>query len=131
MTERPAHFGCTKLVVADLDKASDFYKSVFGLIEQHRVLAKIEGRPVTEILFEATAPGAAIFVLMAYNDGAAPALSESINLFITPDLAGILEKARKAGGRIVQAASDMPEHGVKVAFLRDPEGHLLQVVQFL
>jgi predicted enzyme related to lactoylglutathione lyase len=131
MAEAPAHFSCTKLVVADLEKACVFYKSVFGLTEQNRVNAAIEGRPISEIMFNATAPGGATFVLLAYTDTVTPALSESIILFITPNLAGLLEKVRIAGGHVVDEMRDMPEHGVKVAFVRDVEGHLIEVVQLL
>ena len=131
MAEAPAHFSCTKLIVADLEKSCAFYKSVFGLTEQNRVDAAIEGRPISEIMFNPSAPGGATFVLLAYTDTAAPALSEAITLFIVPDLAGLLEKARAAGGRIVDEMRDMPEHGVKVAFVRDVEGHLIEVVQLL
>ena len=76
-----------------------------------------------------TAPGGATFVLMAYTDGPPPAFSESINLFIAPDVDGLLERLRKAGGRVTQAAADMPQHGVRVAFGRDAEGHLIEIVQ--
>jgi predicted enzyme related to lactoylglutathione lyase len=131
MAEAPAHFSCTKLVVADLEKACAFYKSVFGLTEQNRVNAAIEGRAISEIMFNPTAPGGATFVLLAYTDTVTPALSESIILFITPNLAGLLEKARRAGGRAVQEMRDMPEHGVKVAFIRDIEEHLIEVVELL
>ena len=131
MAEAPAHFSCTKLVVADLEKACTFYRSVFGLTEQNRVNAAIEGRPISEIMFHPTAPNGATFVLLAYTDTVAPALSESILLFITPDLAGLLEKARAAGGKVVDEMRDMPEHGVKVAFVRDIEGNLIEVVQLL
>jgi predicted enzyme related to lactoylglutathione lyase len=131
MAEAPAHFSCTKLVVADLEKACTFYKSVFGLTEQNRVNAAIEGRPISEIMFNPTAPGGATFVLLAYTDTSAPALSEAITLFITPDLAELLEKARIAGAQVVDPLRDMPEHGVKVAFIRDVEGHLIEVVQLL
>jgi predicted enzyme related to lactoylglutathione lyase len=131
MAEAPAHFSCTKLIVADLEKACAFYKSVFGLTEQNRVTAAIEGRPISEIMFNPTAPGGATFVLLAYTDTTTPALSESITLFITPDLAGLLEKARAAGGQVVDAMRDMPEHGVKVAFVRDVEGHMIEVVELL
>ena len=93
--------------------------------------AAIEGRPISEIMFNPTASGGATFVLLAYTDTATPALSESITLFITPDLAGLLDKARIAGGQIVDEMRDMPEHGVKVAFVRDIEGHLIEVVQLL
>jgi predicted enzyme related to lactoylglutathione lyase len=131
MTEAPAHFSCTKLVVADLEKACTFYKSVFGLTEQNRVNAAIEGRPISEIMFNPTAPGGATFVLLAYTDTSTPSLSESITLFITPDLAGLLKKALAAGGQVVDEMRDMPEHGVKVAFVRDVEGHLIEVVELL
>lgn len=131
MAEAPAHFGCTKLIVADLEKACAFYKSAFGLTEHNRVNATIEGRPINEILFNPTAPGAASFVLLAYTDTPTPALSEAITLFITPDLAGLLKKVRAAGGQVVDTKGDMPQHGVKVAFVRDIEGHLIELVQLL
>jgi predicted enzyme related to lactoylglutathione lyase len=35
----------------------------------------------------------------------------------------------KAGGSIMQPIVDMPQHGVKVAFVRDNEGHLIEVVE--
>ena len=36
-----------------------------------------------------------------------------------------------AGGAITQTPTDMIEHGVRVGFLTDPEGHLLEVVELL
>jgi predicted enzyme related to lactoylglutathione lyase len=93
--------------------------------------AAIEGRPIREIMFNPTAPGGATFVLLAYTDTSAPALSEAITLFITPDVAGLLKKARTAGAQVMEPLRDMPEHGVKVAFIRDVEGHLIEVVQLL
>jgi len=131
MAGTAAHFGCTKLVVADLERACAFYKSVFGLTEQARVDAEIEGRKISEIMFHPTAPGGATFVLLAYADTTMPARSEAIILFITPDLATLLDKARAAGGTVVENAYDRPEHGVKVAFVRDNEGHLIEVVELL
>jgi predicted enzyme related to lactoylglutathione lyase len=131
MADMPAHFSCTKLIVADLDRAHAFYTSVFGLQEMARVEAAIEGRPISEIMFHPTAPGGSTFVLLTYRDTQKPALSETITLFIVPDLAAMPDKVCAAGGRIVQEARDMPEHGVKVAFARDNEGHLIEIVQML
>jgi predicted enzyme related to lactoylglutathione lyase len=126
---KAAHFSCTKLVVADLEKACAFYKSVFGLTEQARVDAQIEGRPISEIMFHPTAPGGATFVLLAYTGTSTPALSETIILFITPDLAQLLDEVQAAGGKVVEPMCNRPEHGVKVAFVRDIEGHLIEVVE--
>jgi len=131
MADAPAHFSCTKLIVADLEKSCAFYKSVFGLTEQGRVEAEIESRAISEIMFHPTAPGGATFVLLSYPDARTPALSEAIVLFIVPDLDGLLEKTRAAGGRVVEEIVDRPEHGVKVAFVRDVEGHLIEVVELL
>ncbi|HEX4507715.1 MAG TPA: VOC family protein [Alphaproteobacteria bacterium] len=131
MADTPAHFSCTKLIVADLESAHAFYTSVFGLQEMARVDAAIEGRPIREIMFHPTAPGGSTFVLLTYPDTQKPSLSEAITLFIMPDLAALPEKVRAAGGRITDEARDMPEHGVRVAFARDNEGHLIEIVQML
>jgi len=131
MADIPAHFSCIKLIVADLEKAHAFYTSVFGLVETARVDAAIEGRPISEIMFQPTASGGSTFVLLTYPDTKKPALSEAITLFIVPDLAALPDKVHAAGGRIVEEARDMPEHGVRVVFARDNEGHLIEIVQML
>ena len=68
MDPAKAHFGFTKLVVADLDGSAAFYATVFGMVEQRRVHAEIAGRAIDEILFSNTAPGAATFVLLRFAD---------------------------------------------------------------
>ena len=62
------HFGFTKLIVGDLERSADFYKSVCELTESGRVDATIEGRRISEIMFNATGQGAATFVLLTYPD---------------------------------------------------------------
>jgi len=125
------NFGFTKLVVGDLEKAASFYKSVFGLTEQARVNSAIAGRAISEILFNPTSAGGATFVLLSFPETRTPASSEVILGFMTSDMSALLERTRAAGGRIVEDATSRPEHGVKVAFVRDVEGHLIEVVQLL
>ena len=125
------HFGFTKLVVGDLEKSATFYKSVCGLTEMARVDAEIEGRAISEIMFNGTAPGAGTFVLLAYKDTPAPTSGELILGFITQDVDAFVARARAAGGSVAQAGTAQPEHGVKVAFVRDNEGHLIEVVEML
>jgi predicted enzyme related to lactoylglutathione lyase len=36
---------------------------------------------------------------------------------------------KAAGGRVTDPIRAMPEHRVRVAFVRDVEGHLIEVVQ--
>jgi len=122
-------FGFAKLVVGDLEKTASFYKAVFGLTEQARVDSAIDGRVIREILFKPTAPGGATLVLLTFPDMPDPVSSEVILGFTTADMSALLERTRIAGGTIVEEAARRPEHGVTVAFVRDVEGHLIEIVQ--
>jgi catechol 2,3-dioxygenase-like lactoylglutathione lyase family enzyme len=125
------HFGFTKLIVGDLEKSAEFYKSVCELTEQARVDAAIEGRRISEIMFNPTGQGAATFVLLAYPDEPRPKGGEAILGFITEDVHAFVARAKAAGGTIAQDVASQPEHGVKVGFVRDIEGHLIEVVELL
>lgn len=125
------HFAFTKLVVTDLAAAEAFYTSVFGLKPTHRVHSEIGGRPIDEIMFDATAPGASTFVLLKFADLEKPSSDEVIIGFVTDDVDGVCERTVAAGGSITSEPRDMPEHGVRVGFVNDPEGHLIEVVQML
>lgn len=125
------HFAFTKLVVADLAVAEAFYTAVFDLSPTHRVQSDIAGRPIDEVMFAATAPGASTFVLLTYPDLTEPSSDEVIVGFVTDDVDAVLQRAVEAGGQVAREPRDMPEHGVRVGFATDPEGHLIEVVQVL
>ena len=124
-------FGFTKLVVADLEKSTAFYKSVCGLVEQARVDDKIAGRAISEILFNPATPGGATFVLLAYPDAPKPASGEVILGFATDDVDAFVARVRAAGGAVAEEAASRPDHGVRVAIVKDIEGHLIEAVQML
>lgn len=126
-----AHFGFTKLIVQDLEAMATFYKEVAGVTESGRVSSAVGDRRIDEILFNATAEGGPTLVLFKFLDREAPAREESILGFITPDLAAFVERTKAAGGVVVTEIETQAEHGVKVAFVTDPEGHLLEVVELL
>ncbi len=125
------HFGFTKLIVGDLEKSAAFYKSVCELTEMARVDAEIENRSISEIMFNVTGQGAATFVLLSFLDAPVPKTAEVILGFITQDVDAFVARARKAGGSVAQEAQNQPQHGVRVAFVRDVEGHLIEVVELL
>jgi predicted enzyme related to lactoylglutathione lyase len=125
------HFGFTKLLVHDLDKAAAFYKAVAGLTEMARVDAEIGGRPISEIIFNATGQGAATFVLLKFLDAPKPTNDEVILGFQTEDVAAFVGRAVDNGGTLVEQPYDNVAHGVKVGFVTDCEGHLIEVVQLL
>jgi predicted enzyme related to lactoylglutathione lyase len=125
------HFGFTKLVVADLERSAEFYKSVCGLLEQARVDADIDGKPIREILFNATGTGAATFVLLTFPGAPRPQAGGVILGFITTDVDAFLARAQQAGGAVVETPIDRKEHGVRVGFVTDIERNLIEVVQLL
>jgi lactoylglutathione lyase len=123
------HFGITKLVVADLEKAAAFYAEVFGVKERIRVQAVITGRPVDEIVYEPTAPGSGALVLLQYADASEPACGETILGFQTDDIEGLFARGLAAGGSVAEPIYEAPEHGVRLGFLADVEGHLIEVYE--
>jgi predicted enzyme related to lactoylglutathione lyase len=124
-----SHFVFTKLVVGDLDKCAKFYEAVAGLKAQARIDAEVDGRKITEIVYEPTSKGGANFVLFAYHDAPKPKLDETITGFSTDDIEGFAARIRSAGGEVYQGPNDRPEHGLKVAFARDIEGHVIELIQ--
>lgn len=124
-----AHFHFTKLLVNDLEKSAAFYKSVCGLTEINRVQDTINGRPISEILFEHTKKGGGYLVLLKFLDTDKPVHGEVILGFRTANLEAFLERVRAAGGRVTDEIRSMPEHNLRVAFVEDVEGHLIEVVE--
>lgn len=123
------HFSFTKLVVGDLERCAVFYASAFGLTEQYRVHSEIAGRPIDEILYEATAPGGGTLVLLRFTDTTEAASAGVITGFVTDAIDALFARAVAAGATVAQAVADAPEHGVRVGFLADPEGRLIEVVE--
>lgn len=128
----PATFSFTKLVVDDLDAMVDYYCAVFGLHRGSRNTFEkgIAGEAIDEIALVA-APGDAYgaLSLLEFVNRPAAKHDEVILGFTTPDIAALLERVRSAGGSVLGPVEEMPDHGLRVAFVRDPEGHLCEVVE--
>ena len=131
MTTTAPLFGFTKLVVADLDKSAAFYRDVFGLKESARIESDIAGRAIEEIMFTPTVSGGATFVLLRYLDAAVPSAGELILGFLTSDIDALMSGAVDAGGAVLREAQIHADLGVKVGFVTDLEGHVIEVVQRL
>jgi predicted enzyme related to lactoylglutathione lyase len=129
MSASPDHFGFTKLLVADLEKSAAFYRAVFGLKETTRIRSEIAGRALEEILFNPTGEGAATFVLLKFEDATTPSSDELILGFLSTDVDALVQRAIAAGGTVMREALDYEHLGVRVAFINDLEGHLIEAVQ--
>ena len=123
--------GFTKLIVEDLDKSAAFYEAVCGLVEEGRADEHIAGRPITEIYFKSDPPGTGTFTLTKFRDVVRPAVQAVILGFIADDIDAFVSRALNAGAEIFEAVQSQPAHGVKVAFLYDPEGNIIEVVELL
>lgn len=124
----------TKVVVDDLDAMADYYCTVFGL---HRGLREqfedgVGGEPIDEIALVASPgdPFGALSLLKFMNRPAAKN-DEVILGFTTLDLSALLDRVRRAGGTLFGKVKEMPDHGIRVAFARDPEGHLSELVELV
>ncbi|QGP80519.1 VOC family protein [Sphingobium sp. CAP-1] len=130
MSEK-AHFGFTKLVVQDLEGMAAFYRDVAGLTDMARVQDAVGDREIDEIMFLPTAQGGSTLVLFKFLDRMAPVNEEVILGFQTPDIVAFVDRVKAAGGAVVTDIETKAAHGVKVAFVTDPEGHMIEVVELL
>lgn len=126
-------FWFTKIDVADLDRAEHFYTSVFGLVVTRRVTSG-EGIYAHKevVMTPAGAPaGSTQLLLTRFVNRAPAALGEAIVGLQVSDVDATIAAAVDAGGSLDHPAQDYPEHNLRVALIKDHEGHMVQVMQFL
>jgi predicted enzyme related to lactoylglutathione lyase len=104
------------LWVADMDRATGFYKSALGLDEAYR-------SPFwTELRFgDAT---------IALHAGESQLPHHHIGLgFEVDDLTAVCEAVVAAGGELVAGPTERPDEGIRVADCADPDGNRFSVAQ--
>lgn len=122
-------YSFAKTFVHDLEAMGTFYEKVFGLIPYNRHQDAMLGRKIDEITYQSSYPGGPALTLIQYLDSRGPATQESVQGFVTEDLEALCQRARDAGGTVPEPIRDVPEFGIRVAFVLDPEGHINEVVQ--
>jgi predicted enzyme related to lactoylglutathione lyase len=126
-------FGFAKIIVDDLDRIAAFYEQTIGFRQLQRVNDSVAGEPIEEIILvqgEGYGEGMPLIV-WKWPSRPAPAASDAILGFQTADVDALVERVVAAGGAVVDPPHDKPEHGVRVAFAKDPDGRLLELVQML
>ena len=118
-----------KTFVADLEAMSKFYEEVLGLVPYARHSDMMLGRPISEIMYQASYEGGPAFTMISYTDGNPPPPGEAVQGFVAADLAAACERALAHGGTVPEPIKEVPEYGIKVAFILDPEGHVLEVIE--
>lgn len=132
---RKAMFSFTKLIVNDEEKMARYYHEVYGLNALQRVQGESSaaGEPFREIIM---GPGEAMsseesLVMFRFTGRPAPRDQECILGFLSEDLDALVARIAANGGTLVGPIKSMPEHGIRVVFATDPEGHLSENVQMV
>ena len=124
-------FSFTKIVVRDLARSVAFYERVLGM----KPVMHFEREDLEEIgLRSSEEEGLAPTLVLMKPAGDAPiVLGNGWGPlgFVTPDIAAVFARARQQGSRIAEEPKEIPEIGVSVGFVEDPDGHPIEVVQQL
>lgn len=121
----------TKIVVDDLDAQATFYSTVLGQVVKHRFTGGEGNRAFEEIILGPEAGDGPSLLLIRYADGESPQRGEAVFGFAVADVDETVRAVQQAGGSVRSEPRALPEAGVNVAELADPEGHLLEIVQDL
>lgn len=129
---RPPLLNFVKIIVADVDGVFNFYARVLGVEAHRRVQSGLGEDALEEIIsLPIGGAGAPSLIIKSYVNRPAPKPGELQLGVVVSDVDAVLAAAVAAGGTIAQPARDATEHGVRVAFFRDIEGHMVEIVQML
>lgn len=120
---------CTKLVVSDLQRMSRFYADLFGFSEVARIKAQVAGEAIEEAVLINPDKPKEMLIIFCYLERPAPGNGEVILAFRARQIDQLLEHAVCLGARISSPAEDMQDSGYRVAFIADPEGHIVELMQ--
>lgn len=120
-------YGFTKIVVDDLESEFGFYTAVLGRVESIRY----DFDALAEIILSSADGTDQSLALLRYEDKAAPTPGSCVLGFHVTGIEDVVRCAEEAGGTVTARPKEMPEIDIKVAFARDPEGHVLELVEQL
>ncbi|MEV4019718.1 VOC family protein [Nonomuraea angiospora] len=122
-------FAFTKLLVADLEAEAAFYSAALGLVTQHRVTGGEGQAAYQEIILAAAGDDGPSLILLRRPHQEMPEPGETVLGFVVDDVEQVVREARAAGGVVRSGPTAVPQAGVRVAQVEDPEGHAVELVQ--
>lgn len=127
------NFALTKIHVSDIDTAERFYTETLGLVQTARLEVGEGEYAFKEAIL--SIPSASIdgakLGLVQYLSKPAPAPGEAVFAFMVDDVERVASTMVKAGGTIVSPVREIPEHHLKLAYVADPEGHVVEIMQLI
>jgi catechol 2,3-dioxygenase-like lactoylglutathione lyase family enzyme len=129
---QPSRIHHVGLPVTDLNRSVAWYREALGL--KHEYTASVPGG----VAFMVARTGerlelVAVEIQPAVWDGPIEALRAGVphTAWTVDDLDAAHTRAVEAGGRSVWTPRDTPEPGVRIAFVADPDGNLVQLLSSL
>lgn len=120
-----------KMFVNDLPAQADFFQSVFGFTEKARLSGGEGVDAFEEVILTSGRDDDSSLILWRFPELPVPTPGETVFGFNVADAHGTVQRIEQAGGSVVKPVKDMSDHGCLVAFAKDPEGHLMEIVQTL
>jgi lactoylglutathione lyase len=123
----PTTIGNIAINVSDLERSERFYVEVIGL----EVLARIETPDVREVLLGSSDGGSQLMLARhTAQEGPVDAGGGMWKVYLaTDDALGLYERALAAGAADVAPPKHLEAYKVTIAFVHDPDGHLLEFGQ--
>jgi len=139
--QRLTHIG---IGVTDLDRSLHYYRDLLGFTEEHAL--RVEGEPTDTLLRLRGTKLHAVYLsrdgvrieLLHFESPPAPAKSPRVMnepglthlSFRVADLQAVLTTLREAGERVLEeTVLDFPQFQSAAAFVADPDGQLIELVQ--
>jgi catechol 2,3-dioxygenase-like lactoylglutathione lyase family enzyme len=119
--------GNVAINVSDLDRSERFYVDVIGL----EVLARIETPDVREVLLGSSEGGSQLMLARhTSQEGPVDTGGGMWKVYVaTDDSEGLFRRAVAAGAEPVAEPRHLERYKVTIAFVHDPDGHLLEFGQ--
>jgi len=119
--------GNVAINVSDLERSERFYVDVLGL----EVLARIETPDVRELLLGSSEGGSQLMLARhTAQEGPVDAGGGMWKVYLaTDDSEGLFRRAVAAGAEPVAEPRHLERFEVTISFVRDPDGHLLELGQ--
>ncbi|KDE12223.1 VOC family protein [Rhodococcus aetherivorans] len=124
-------FAFTKIFVDDVAAEAAFYRAALGMTEKARLTIGEGEDAVEEIILTTRRGDDSSLILWRYVERPTPAPGEAVLGFNVPDVENTVLAVERAGGTAERPVEKMPDLGFVTAFVKDPEGHLLELVQNL
>lgn len=118
--------GNVAIYVTDLDRSEEFYTEVLGL----EVLTRIDTPDVREVIVGAPDEGSHLMLSRRTEPDGPVEPSGIWKVFVnTPDAQASFERAVAAGAEAVAPPKLLERFRVTIAFVKDPDGYLIELGQ--